>query len=42
MNTKTQDIRFAELVKAINDHPHRDELIALMYEQLKDQDDPLA
>jgi hypothetical protein len=42
MNTKTEDIRFAELIKEVNEHPHRNELITLMYEQLKDMNDPLA
>ena len=36
MRKRTQEIRLAELIKEIKDHPHRDELIAIMNEQVSD------
>ena len=36
MRNRTQEIRLAELVRDVNNHPNRDELIKLMDEQLVD------
>ena len=36
MRNRTQEIRLAELVRDINNHPNREELIKLMDEQLVD------
>ena len=33
---RTKDIRLAELIRDVNNHPHKDELIKLMEEQLID------
>ena len=33
---RTKDIRSAELIRDVNNHPHKDELIKLMNEQLID------
>jgi hypothetical protein len=35
-NKRTKDIRLAELIRDVNNHPHKDELIKLMNEQLID------
>jgi len=36
MRKRTQEIRLAELIKEISNHPNRDELIKLMHEQVKE------
>ena len=36
MTNRTEQIRTAELIRDVSNHPHRDELINLMYEQMKD------
>ena len=36
MRNRTQEIRLAELVRDIRNHPNREELIKLMDEQLVD------
>ncbi len=36
MRNRTQEIRLAELVRDVNNHPNKDELIKLMDEQLVD------
>ena len=36
MRKATQDRRLAELVRDINNHPNKEELIKLMDEQVKD------
>ena len=36
MRKRTQEIRLAELVRDVNNHPNREELIKLMDEQLVD------
>ena len=36
MRNRTQEIRTAELIRDISNHPNRDELIKLMHEQLKE------
>ena len=36
MRNRTQEIRLAELVRDINNHPNREELIKLMDEQVKE------
>ena len=36
MRKRTQEIRLAELVRDVNKHPNKDELIKLMNEQLSD------
>ena len=36
MRKRTQEIRLAELVRDINNHPNREELIKLMDEQVKE------
>ena len=36
MTNRTQDIRTAELIQEIKTHPHKEELIQLMFEQVAD------
>jgi len=36
MTNRTQMIRFAELIKDIKNHPHRDELLSMMDAQVAD------
>ena len=36
MPTRTQEIRTAELIQEIKAHPHKEELIQLMFEQVAD------
>ena len=36
MKNRTQEIRLQELIKDIKDHPHRDELLSIMHEQVAD------
>ena len=36
MTTKAYQRRLTELLDSVNDHPHRDELIKLMKEQVED------
>ena len=36
MRKRTQEIRLAELVRDINKHEHKEELIQIMSEQLSD------
>ena len=39
MTNRTEQIRAAELIRDVENHPHRDELIVLMQEQLLDDKD---
>ena len=34
MNNRTSEIRYQELVREVKNHPHKDELIQLMDEQV--------
>ena len=34
MNNRTSEIRYQELVREVKNHPHKDELIYLMNEQV--------
>ena len=36
MRKRTQEIRTAELIRAVNNHDHKDELIDIMYQQIQD------
>ena len=36
MRKQTQEIRFQELIKDIKNHPHKEELLLLMNEQVAD------
>jgi len=36
MRKRTQEIRLAELIRDIANHPNKDELIKLMHEQVKE------
>ena len=36
MRKRTQEIRFAELIRDVKNHPHKEELIKLMDEQVLD------
>tara|TARA_R100000664_G_scaffold17508_1_gene26444 strand:- start:237 stop:371 length:135 start_codon:yes stop_codon:yes gene_type:complete len=36
MTNRTEQIRLAELIKDVKKHPHRDELLILMNEQVAD------
>jgi len=36
MRNRTQEIRLAELVRDVNNHPNKEELIKLMNEQVQD------
>jgi len=36
MTNRTERIRTAELIRDVSNHPHRDELINLMFDQLND------
>ena len=36
MNNRTEQIRTAELIRAVSNHKHKEELIELMYQQLED------
>ena len=36
MRKRTQEIRYQELIKDIKNHPHKDELLAIMYNQIQD------
>lgn len=36
MNKRTSEIRYQELVRDVKNHPHRDELIQIMQEQVAD------
>ena len=36
MTNRTEQIRLAELTRDIERHPHRDELIKLMYQQIRE------
>ena len=36
MRKRTQEIRLAELIRDIGNHPHKEELIKLMDEQVMD------
>ena len=35
---RTKDIRLAELIRDVNNHPHKDELLELMAQQVIDDD----
>ena len=37
MRKRTQEIRLAELIRDVNKHPHKEELISIMYQQLQDE-----
>jgi len=39
MKTRTEEIRLAELIKDVMKHPHKEELIELMYQQIQDDKD---
>ena len=39
MTNRTEQIRLAELQRDVERHPHRDELIKLMYQQVQ-EDNP--
>ncbi len=41
MNEKTLKIRLAELIRDVNKHPHKAELIQLMTEQIADDEEYL-
>ena len=36
MRKRTQEIRTAELIKDVNKHPHKEELLSIMYQQIQD------
>ena len=36
MTNRTEQIRTAELIRDVSNHPHKEELINLMYQQLED------
>ena len=36
MNKRTYAIRYAELLRDIRKHPHKDELLNIMYQQVQD------
>ena len=36
MTTRTEQIRTAELIKDINNHPNKAEIIQLMYQQIQE------
>ena len=36
MRNRTQEIRTAELIKDVENHPHKKELISIMYQQIQD------
>jgi len=36
MTNRTEQIRTAELIKDINNHPNKEELLQLMYQQIQD------
>ena len=36
MRNRTQEIRTAELIKDVNKHPHKEELLSIMYQQIQD------
>ena len=36
MTNRTEQIRTAELIRDVSNHPHKEELIKLMYQQLED------
>ena len=36
MTTRTEQIRTAELIKDVQNHAHKEELIALMYQQIQE------
>jgi hypothetical protein len=36
MTNRTQEIRFAELIKNIKNHPHKEELLTIMSAQVAD------
>ena len=36
MKNRTQEIRLQELIKDIKNHPHKEELLTLMNEQVSD------
>tara|TARA_R100001463_G_scaffold131673_1_gene191850 strand:+ start:345 stop:497 length:153 start_codon:yes stop_codon:yes gene_type:complete len=39
MNTKTEEIRTAQLIEEVMNHKHKDELIDIMYQQVQDEND---
>ena len=39
MRNRTQEIRTAELIKDVNKHPHKEELISIMYQQIQEDND---
>ena len=41
MTTRTEQIRTAELIKDVNNHAHKEELIKLMYQQIQ-EDTPVV
>ena len=36
MTNRTEQIRTAELIRDVSNHPHKEELIELMYQQVED------
>jgi len=36
MTNRTEQIRTAELIRDVSNHPHKEELIELMYQQIED------
>ena len=41
MTNRTEQIRTAELIKDVNNHPNKEELIQLMYQQIQ-EDTPVV
>tara|TARA_R100000278_G_scaffold106710_1_gene83288 strand:+ start:1194 stop:1346 length:153 start_codon:yes stop_codon:yes gene_type:complete len=42
MNSRTFEIRQAELSRDVDNHPHKDELIDIMYNQIQDDQEIFA
>ena len=36
MTNRTEQIRTAELIRDVSNHPHKEELIELMYQQIRE------
>ena len=36
MTNRTEQIRTAELIRDVSNHPHKEELIELMYQQIQE------
>tara|TARA_R100001082_G_C4338942_1_gene149180 strand:+ start:533 stop:664 length:132 start_codon:yes stop_codon:yes gene_type:complete len=42
MKKRTEEIRLAELIRDVSNHPHKEELIEIMYQQAQEDSEYLV